>query len=517
MPRLKEGLVVERYRLEYLLGRGGMAEVWAGLHLMTLRRVALKFVVAVCYPTAELRTRMIREARAVCTIRHPNVVEVVDLFELDGETPVLVMDRLNGETLARKLAREQRLSLGETARLILPAVSGVGTAHALGIVHRDLKPENLFVARESGGRSVTKVLDFGIAKLIGSSDEGTATRTGEVLGTPCYMAPEQALGERAIDHRADVWALGVILYECLSGVRPLAVDTAGQLVKHVLSSDLTPLEVHAPDVPPEVAGLVGRMLASDRKFRPADLREVYQVLLRYTDEAPPSFGAPNSELRRAREERDEHQRAEPPGDSHVTRRSEVSLGSGFRLPEPRPAGPQSGNLALAENPRSVTSGLRVRYEDPAYCVAVCESLVVAIEATEPKLSFLDDLSRVIDEVACKQPLGIGLLVIISSRSKPPDEAVRARISRDRRQHVRFMRAVAHVVEGEGFMAAAKRAALTLLVNASRKPFPLGVFDRVDPAVEWLFKTMGGAAPRRTAAAELAAAIRDVKVVRFRAQ
>src|SRR5688572_27942068 len=122
MPRLKEGLVVERYRLEYLLGRGGMAEVWAGLHLMTLRRVALKFVVAVCYPTAELRTRMIREARAVCTIRHPNVVEVVDLFELDGETPVLVMDRLNGETLARKLAREQRLSLGETARLILPAV-----------------------------------------------------------------------------------------------------------------------------------------------------------------------------------------------------------------------------------------------------------------------------------------------------------------------------------------------------------------------------------------------------------
>src|SRR4051812_21927994 len=223
---LSEGsLIAGRYRLEHPLGEGGMGTVWAATHTVTRRSVAMKFLKDSMRHRRDLRERFLREAAAASALKHPNVVEIIDVFDFAEGSPVMVMELLRGETLGAKLLRDERLSVEETAALLLPVVSAVGEAHAIGIVHRDLKPDNLFLLEGSGEPRV-KVLDFGIAKLsaeryLQGGPSPLLTESGSMLGTPCYMAPEQASGESPVDHRADIWSLGVILYECLSGVRPI--------------------------------------------------------------------------------------------------------------------------------------------------------------------------------------------------------------------------------------------------------------------------------------------------------
>ncbi|HVJ17023.1 MAG TPA: serine/threonine-protein kinase, partial [Polyangiaceae bacterium] len=204
-------LVAGRYRLEHHLGEGGMGTVWAAQHTVTRRSVAMKFLRDSMRTRGDLRQRFLREAATASSLKHPNVVEIIDVFDLEDSTPVMVMELLHGETLGKKLARDERLSVEETAAVMLPVISAVGTAHAHGIVHRDLKPENLFL-EESGDSSRIKVLDFGIAKLTAEhilerGHSALLTDTGSMLGTPCYMAPEQASGEHPVDQRADVWSL----------------------------------------------------------------------------------------------------------------------------------------------------------------------------------------------------------------------------------------------------------------------------------------------------------------------
>src|SRR5215510_7676593 len=215
-------LIGERYRLERVIGRGGMGVVWAAEDIVTQQRNALKFLKdGVGDPDAP--RRFLREARAASAVRHPNVVRTLDVLELEDGSPVLVMELLEGESLREMLRREQKIPLGELAEILVPVVSAVGTAHALGIVHRDLKPENIFLSRGPAGERVVKILDFGIAKLTaldGEAMRSTGITTSTVLGTPAYMAPEQVFGESDLDHRADIWALGLLLYQCLSGVLP---------------------------------------------------------------------------------------------------------------------------------------------------------------------------------------------------------------------------------------------------------------------------------------------------------
>jgi eukaryotic-like serine/threonine-protein kinase len=290
-------VIARRYRLEHQLGEGGMGAVWAATHLLTRRKLAMKFIRGPVHLKPELRRRFLREARAASAVNHANVVQIHDVFELDDDTPVMVMDLLEGETLARRLARDRQLSVEETARLLLPVVSAVGTAHTRGIVHRDLKPENVFLERTEDGEQIVKVLDFGIAKLTfgaADPDEGLVTGTGTALGTPCYMAPEQCFGEKDVDHRADTWAIGVMLYELLAGCRPIEGDAVGQIVKSMMTSSITPLEVLAPGIPSDLAALVKSMLARERDKRPDDLREVHEVLARHCTVKVRAFGAPAS-------------------------------------------------------------------------------------------------------------------------------------------------------------------------------------------------------------------------------
>lgn len=274
-----------------------MGTVWAATHTVTQQRHALKFL----RPRAMgQRHRFLREARAACAVDHPNVVKVQDIFELDDGMPVMVMELLEGESLQALLHRRRQLDAAELAHIMLPVVSAVGTAHAAGIVHRDLKPENIFLVHPSPGGSATtqgtmvKVLDFGIAKLMPTELSVPApgdTQTGALLGTPHYMSPEQAGGER-VDHRSDIWSLGIIAYEALSGVLPTRADSVGGVLKIVMTARIPPLRDAGLTLPTEIIDLVDRMLAETPQNRPQDLREVRDVLLRHVSEQVPDFGAP---------------------------------------------------------------------------------------------------------------------------------------------------------------------------------------------------------------------------------
>jgi serine/threonine protein kinase len=269
------------YQLLAPLGEGGMGSVWAATHVPSGREVALKFVKG--RPDAHHSGRLLREAWAASAIDHPNVVEVFEVFEHVPGVPVIAMARLRGATLRQPLEQRGSLGLLETAALLRPVVSAIEAAHARGIVHRDLKPENIFLDESTGVKRV-KVVDFGIAKLVapegGLATWSTLTMTGAAVGTPCYMAPEQAWGE-AVDHRADIWALGVVLYECLSGVRPIEGDTFGQFLKNISRSGIMPLSALVPELPEVLSTLVDRMLLRDREQRPRDLAEVASVLSRF--------------------------------------------------------------------------------------------------------------------------------------------------------------------------------------------------------------------------------------------
>jgi eukaryotic-like serine/threonine-protein kinase len=299
MSSLVPGTVVAgRYRLDRLLGQGGMGVVWAATHTITRRSVAMKFLRGPAHARPEMRRRFLREARVASAVKHPSVVEVHDVFELDDETPVMVMDLLVGRTLAERLDSEGILSLGDTASILLPVVSAVGTAHARGVVHRDLKPENIFLAQTDEGRIDVKVLDFGIAKLANMDGEAVMqsqlTGTGSLLGTPCYSSPEQLFGEREIDHGADIWAIGVVLYECLSGQLPVYGENLGQVLKVMTTGHIVPIEHLVPGLPDDMVLLVGRMLSRPREDRPSDMREVLDVLKRYSTVPVREFGAAKS-------------------------------------------------------------------------------------------------------------------------------------------------------------------------------------------------------------------------------
>lgn len=186
-----------------------MGAVWEATHTIKRTKVALKFLRG--GDCEELRQRFVREARAAVAIEHDNVIEVIDVFELEDHTLVIVMPLLEGQMLADLLATRELLSLEETAAIMVPVVDGVAAAHAAHVVHRDLKPANVFLVPGEGGSLIPKVLDFGIAKLLSSEDQdGLRTQAGIMLGTRGYLSPEQAFGEGPVDGRTDVWALGVM-------------------------------------------------------------------------------------------------------------------------------------------------------------------------------------------------------------------------------------------------------------------------------------------------------------------
>jgi serine/threonine-protein kinase len=274
-------IVAQRYRLDRIVGEGGLGVVWAATHVLTHKPVALKLT-KFRYP--ELDKRFLREARVSGVLRHPNIVDVHDVLQLENDGALaMVMDLLEGEPLDHHLATYKRLTLGQTLRIMHPVLSALAAAHALGIVHRDLKPQNIFLAHDpSGGGGMATVkpmlLDFGLAKL--TATEGVAKQTSvltkekQLLGTPHYMAPEQLYGEVDIDARTDVWAVGAVLFECLSGQRPLAGNNVGQVLRSLATREIPKIESLVPGLPPQFAAMIDTMLTRDRVSRPATVQPV---------------------------------------------------------------------------------------------------------------------------------------------------------------------------------------------------------------------------------------------------
>lgn len=257
------------YALVEVIGEGGMGVVWRATRTTApTGDVALKILKV---PSEELSRRALREAHVAAVIDHPSIVEVREVLIREDGAPVLVMELLEGESLDRHLCRRGRLPAAEALAILAPLAEALLVAHEKGVIHRDLKPSNVFLQ----ARGAVKLLDFGLAKLTGFDVEAL-TKTGAILGTPHYMAPEQLYGETNIDARADVWAVGAIAYEMLTGKRPLAGASYAQIVRAASRQTIAPVRSLVPDVHAAVAALVEGMLQHDREAR-GSLVEVLRV------------------------------------------------------------------------------------------------------------------------------------------------------------------------------------------------------------------------------------------------
>jgi serine/threonine protein kinase len=276
--------IAGKYKLGRLLGRGGMGSVYTGEHVVTGRAVAIKRMARELAVREDARRRFVREAQAVGRLEHPNVVEVLDagVDEADG-VPYVVQSLLRGATLRAYMTRHPQPGSVVAIGLVLPILRALAAAHEAGLVHRDVKPSNVFLAQVAdlgGDRVIPKLLDFGISKFTDTKPEEATllTDTGAAVGTAAYMSPEQASAERDVDGRADVWAVGVMLYELLAGERPFEAPSPALLLLKVVSQDPPRLESRAVALRTEIADVVHRALARDRDARWPSARAFHDAL-----------------------------------------------------------------------------------------------------------------------------------------------------------------------------------------------------------------------------------------------
>jgi serine/threonine protein kinase len=269
-------VLADRYEIIRRIGEGGMGAVYEGRHVVLRRQVAVKVLLEKFVEKTELVARLLQEARLASAIGHENIVDVTDFGTTADGRAFVVMEFLEGEALSALVIREAPLAIERCLRIARQIVSALGAAHGKGIVHRDVKPENVFLLRR-GEQDFVKVVDFGVSKAVRSREDGAEllrlTRTGMVLGTPLYMSPEQARGNEDVDVRADVWAVGVLLYECLTGEVPFRANNYLGVISQVLTQEIQPPSKLRPElgIPPAVEAVVMRAMAKDRNDRYQDM------------------------------------------------------------------------------------------------------------------------------------------------------------------------------------------------------------------------------------------------------
>jgi eukaryotic-like serine/threonine-protein kinase len=283
-PVAEGDVVLDKYRVERVLGQGGMGVVVAATHVDLEQRVALKFLLPAALAHPDLVERFAREARAAAKIQSRHVVRVLDTGKMPTGAPFMVMEYLEGRDLGAILEQDGPIAHALAIDHVLQACEAIGEAHAAGIVHRDLKPSNLFLAQQRDRRAIIKVLDFGISKLE-EPNSAPLTRTATMMGSPHYMSPEQLSSSKDVDARSDIWSLGVIIYELIAGVRPFNADTMPGIVGEILRNTPERLSEHCPGVSLDLELVVARCLASFAQDRFQSVAELAAALRPFAGDA----------------------------------------------------------------------------------------------------------------------------------------------------------------------------------------------------------------------------------------
>lgn len=281
-------LLAGRYRVHRVIGSGGMGVVVEAYHVDLAHRVAIKLLKSSAAKRPSTLERFLQEARASVRLQGQHVARVTDVGRLEDGRPYIVMEYLHGRDLAQWLQEHGPMPVQHAVDLVLQACEAIAEAHSLGIVHRDLKPANLFLTTAPDGTLLVKVLDFGISKLMDPAalgfQDAKLTATSDVMGSPLYMSPEQVMSSKSVDGRSDIWSLGVILFEAMTGVAPFGADTVPELFVRIATADPRRLHEVRPDVPMALSDVVAQCLAKDRAGRFPSVAKLAQAL------AP--FGSP---------------------------------------------------------------------------------------------------------------------------------------------------------------------------------------------------------------------------------
>ncbi len=407
-------ILVGKYKVSREIGRGGMAAVYEAEHLSLAKKVAIKVLAAELTASKIVSERFFREARAAASVKSPHIVDVYDSGRLEDGRPFIVMELLEGESLYDRMARVRIIDPKTTAKIITDCAKGLIKAHAIGIVHRDLKPENIFILRGEDGQEYCKLLDFGLAKFyapVNAGDEKTArlTREGAVFGTPAYMSPEQVKGQGSVDHRADLWALGCMAYECLTGRPVWNTEQGVAMTFAAIATEPLPVpsEVY-PDIPGGFDAWFRKALERDpaKRYQNAtELAETLSVALG----TPPAPFASSPDIPAAREvsvrdvsardvnvpTKDASGRDLPSGpasdgfrvpssqDPLPSRESPVDLGTAQRAPAPARTSPLRyalGGLAMLAS-FSAVGVAWVRYLRPQVMAPIVEAPPPAVDPT----------------------------------------------------------------------------------------------------------------------------------------
>jgi serine/threonine-protein kinase len=363
-----------RYEIVRRIGEGGMGAVYEARHAVIGKRVAVKVLLEKFLTKSDFVARLLQEARLASSIGHENIVDVTDFGTTDDGRSFVVMEFLDGEALSQLIMREAPLPVERSLRIARQVASALGAAHAKGIFHRDVKPENVYLVRR-GEADFVKVVDFGISKAVkqGGPEEGAEayrlTHTGLLLGTPLYMSPEQARGDEDLDHRVDIWALGVMMYECLTGEVPFRANNYLGIISQVLTHTAAPPSKVRPElgIPDAVEAVVMRAMAKDRAQRyqaMSDLeRDLERLLAGDQNVGLPLSAAGDGPARRP---------IAPPRRWHLGVAAALALGLGVSLALSRPpsgaapsAAPAASKAATSSSARPTTDRPRLAPPGPA--------------------------------------------------------------------------------------------------------------------------------------------------------